>query len=312
MALRIKSRILITNIIIFMMKNSLSLKIINWLFNISSWKISDHFVRYIKKPKHNFIWKIKLINKKTVMTKVGDNHKNSWDFALSYKWHDVGLSKIENIINDFYNEDGLFIDIGSNMGLRSLTYMSSKKKCLLFEPNIDLHKFNKELFKINNFSNYELSSLCLSDSNRKEKIYISSSSYMSSLDIEIASKDEIIGEREVELVKLDSYLKSNTEKISSIKIDVEGHEYSVLKGAKHTIETNCPTMVIEILDDEKNKELIFNYLYNLNYTIYEIMSNNSDRFLNKISVNTNSKICSNYLFVKNKSLIKILDKYSNT
>ena len=307
MRLKKKIRIILSDIIVLMMKKKITLKIVNWLFNISSWEISDHFIRYIKKPKHNFIWKIKLINKKTVMTKVGDNHKNSWDFALSYKWHDVGLSKIENIINDFYNEDGLFIDIGSNMGLRSLTYLSSKKKCLLFEPNIDLHNFNKELFKLNNFSNYELSSFCLSDSNRKEKIYISSSSYMSSLDSQIAKQDNIIDEREVELITLDGYLKDNKKIVKNIKIDVEGHEYSVIKGAHKTIQEYKPTLLIEILDKKENRNLICDFLNNLGYLTYEITSNSSERFLSKIINNNFSNNCTNYLFVENSELIKKLN-----
>lgn len=308
MALRKKIRILITNIIIFMMKNNSSLKIINWLFNISSWKISDHFIRYIKKPNYNFFWRIKLINKNTVLTRVGDNHANSWDYALSYKWHDIGLSKVEKIIDDFYDENGLFIDIGSNMGLRSLTYLSSKKKCLLFEPNTDLHKFNKELFELNNFSNYELSSFCLSDSNRKEMIYISSSSYMSSLDSEIAKQDNIIDEREVKLITLDSYLTDYKEIVKNIKIDVEGHEYSVIKGAQKTIQNNKPTLLIEILDENGNRKLICDFFKNLNYSIYEITNNNSERFLNKIINNNFSNNCTNYLFVENSDLNKKLNK----
>ena len=291
-----------------MMKKKITLKIVNYIYNISSWNVSDHFVRYIKKPDHNFFWRIKLINKNTVLTRVGDNHANSWDYALSYKWHDIGLSKVEKIIDNFYDENGLFIDIGSNMGLRSLTYLSSKKKCLLFEPNIDLHKFNKELFELNNFSNYELSSFCLSDYNRKEKIYISSSSYMSSLDSEIAKQDHIVDEREVELITLDSYLKDNKEIVENIKIDVEGHEYSVIKGAHKTIQNNKPTLLIEILDENGNRKLICDFFNNLNYSIYEITSNNSERFLNEIINNNFSNNCTNYLFVENSELINKLKK----
>ena len=143
----------------------------------------------------------------------------------------------KNIINSFFNDNkGLFIDVGSNMGLRSLTFLSSNKKCILFEPNIDLHDFNKELFRLNGFTNYELSSLCLSDNKEKEKIFISSTSYMSSLDIEIAKQDDIIDERIVQLQKLDDFTsKFKNEKIKYIKIDVEGHELAVIKGANKKI-----------------------------------------------------------------------------
>tara|TARA_B110000977_G_scaffold196706_1_gene277652 strand:+ start:1536 stop:2474 length:939 start_codon:yes stop_codon:yes gene_type:complete len=312
MMMKKKIRIFITKLVIFLMKFKLSLRIINYLFNKSSWKICDHFVRYIKKPNYNFYWKINLLNNKSILTRVGDNHDNSWDFAISYKWHDIGLSKIEKIIDEFYENNGLFIDIGSNMGLRSLTYLSNNKKCLLFEPNIDLHKFNEELFRINNFSNYELSNLCLSDSKRKDKMYISSSTYMSSLDKKIAKQDNIIDEREIELTTLDDYLINNKEIVYNLKVDVEGHEFAVIKGAQKTIKKHQPTLLIEILDQTENRKNICNFLYELNYNVYEIKSNNSEKFITKIYNNNFSNNCTNYLFLNNPNLIEILDKsYTN-
>ena len=292
-----------------MMRNNLTLQLVNYLFNISSWKISDQFVRYIKKPKHNFIWKIKLLNKNSIVTRVGENHKNSWDFALSYKWHDAGLSKLEFIIDKFHVDNrGLFIDVGSNMSLRSLTFLSSNKNCLLFEPNTDLHDFCNELFELNNFSSYKLHSQCLSDKNRRDTIYISSSSYMSSLESEIASQDDIIDERDVELITLDYHLSNYQEKVNYIKIDVEGHEFAVLAGAKDTIENHKPTILVEILDKEENRNSICNYFLNLDYKIYEVHNYNSINIFQEVINYKFSNESSNYLFVYDKKLIEVFNK----
>jgi FkbM family methyltransferase len=47
-------------------------------------------------------------------------------------------------------------------------------------------------------------------------------------------------------VRLDSF---NLENISFIKIDVEGYEMEVIRGALETIKKNKPTMIIEIFND---------------------------------------------------------------
>jgi FkbM family methyltransferase len=52
-------------------------------------------------------------------------------------------------------------------------------------------------------------------------------------------------------------------RVSLIKIDVEGHELEVLKGAENTIKKYMPTLLIEIFDFENNE--VPKYLKSLGY-----------------------------------------------
>jgi FkbM family methyltransferase len=52
-------------------------------------------------------------------------------------------------------------------------------------------------------------------------------------------------EKTVELCVLDDF---NLERVSLVKIDVEGHEVEVLKGSARTIEQNRPPIIIEVQD----------------------------------------------------------------
>jgi hypothetical protein len=61
------------------------------------------------------------------------------------------------------------------------------------------------------------------------------------------------------------------ENIGFIKIDVEGHELSVLKGLQNTIKQNMPVIFIEIQPYDDSPDEKIQFLYELNYKkIYKV------------------------------------------
>ena len=59
-------------------------------------------------------------------------------------------------------------------------------------------------------------------------------------------------------------------KISFIKIDVEGHELAVIKGAENTIRKNKPILLVEIEERHSQKKVsdTLNYINSLGYISY--------------------------------------------
>lgn len=55
-----------------------------------------------------------------------------------------------------------------------------------------------------------------------------------------------LGSEEVEVITLDAYVQQHNIQVGFIKVDIEGFEMEFLKGAKHTICTQKPTMLISI------------------------------------------------------------------
>ena len=66
---------------------------------------------------------------------------------------------------------------------------------------------------------------------------------------------------------LDSY---NITNVSIIKIDVEGHEISVLEGALKTINKNKPKIVIEVWNRPKRQKEFFDFMKRINYNVKKI------------------------------------------
>ena len=72
----------------------------------------------------------------------------------------------------------------------------------------------------------------------------------------------------IKTMKLDDIKFSN--KVSFIKIDVEGHELNVIDGAKETLKKHKPNLIIEIEEKHSKIPLLesINYIQNLNYKLY--------------------------------------------
>tara|TARA_B100001057_G_scaffold347175_1_gene348464 strand:- start:3049 stop:3744 length:696 start_codon:yes stop_codon:yes gene_type:complete len=164
-------------------------------------------------------------------------------------YHHKRISKFCN----FYKIKTL-VDVGSHKGEFISNFIShlSIKKVYAFEPQLDVFKLLKKKFLKNNkiiLNNYAISN---KTNFKKLKINrLSSTSSFSRLNKKskfFKFKNFLIPENnEFSLVKtktIDKIFKKISLKNSLIKIDVEGHEWEVLQGAKKSLK-NFSLIIIE-------------------------------------------------------------------
>lgn len=175
----------------------------------------------------------------------------------------------------------LFVDIGANLGYYTCLALMHKKPVIAFEPQQqNLQCLFKNLTANDWLSDFEIFPLALSENSGLLTLY-GASGPSASLIKNWASYPSHF-RKTVPVSTLDKILLGRiSEKKLFIKIDVEGAEYHVLKGAKGVIEhTPKPIWLIEICLEEfhpegKNpdfKELFKLFLNNgyLAYTATEI------------------------------------------
>lgn len=290
-----------------LMSNKLTIPIANALYENGSFKFRDFFVMTVKQPKFDFHWYFTLLNGKKITCLVQHQHPNTWHFAISYIWHDTGLSIIEKHLNAFYEKHYAYFDIGSNVGLRSVYALSENRPTALFDPNPEVSKISKQMISLNGFTNYSIEQSGLSDTQGELSFYISSSAYMSSFDKEHAAKDKIVAEIKIPVTTLDLYLSNHREyQPKIIKIDVEGFEINVLRGAHQLLQQYLPTLLIEILDTGSNRKEIIGLLKGYGYEAYYLF-NKERGMLEKADFN-NPKQNHNYLFIADKTLVAYLNQ----
>ncbi|MEM4479554.1 MAG: FkbM family methyltransferase [Candidatus Methanomethylicaceae archaeon] len=139
-------------------------------------------------------------------------------------------------------ENYIVIDIGAHYGFYTV-YVSrivgTNGLILSFEPHPNNYKRLLMNLRLNDVSNVKTFNIALGEFNGKTRLYIHSLSVGHS--IHFKSKDYVT----VELVKLDTIVERlNLKKVDLIKIDVEGAELDVLKGASNVIERFKPSLTI--------------------------------------------------------------------
>jgi len=167
-----------------------------------------------------------------------------------------------------------FIDIGANKGDFSLIAartMHCEGKVIAFEPEPSNCIWIKKSIDLNKYSNISLFELALGETDECAKLYLSEKSGWHSLVPALPARN--IGVIEVEKRTLDSVVEENNyQNINMIKIDVEGFELMVLRGAYRTLVNNKG--VILLIDIHPflgvDPKEVCEFLKNLGFSIYEI------------------------------------------
>ena len=171
------------------------------------------------------------------------------------------------------------MDIGANSGYYSFYFAKkfSDLEVQAFEPNIDAYnKFLKTILK-NSFKKIEISNFGLSNINKKVKMITWFKHGIAKTNSTILDKSHDTKNSKIFEVNLrigDEVISLSGKKIV-LKIDVEGHELSVLNGLKSTLNKNKCLILVEIGDEkfqevnkylsEKNFKIIFKSKFRLDY-----------------------------------------------
>jgi FkbM family methyltransferase len=257
-----------------LMLNRTTVSLYNQIFERSPHWLANILVRLHTRPNFDFIWTTSLLNGHTIRVPVRANNLRSWEFAHAYHWHDIGIRNLEYALLSKHCGNGnevIFLDIGANMGVRSLVPLSMGIRSVLFEPNRTLRQFSEELFQFNQLQNYEIVNVCLSNFEGSARFYVSSNSYLSSLDRAWLPDGEMATEINVAVRTLDDWLSGRpdiSQQAAIVKIDVEGAEFSVLSGGRRFIAERRPQIIVEVAPD--NRKRIFEFCKEIDYRIFQI------------------------------------------
>lgn len=148
------------------------------------------------------------------------------------------------------NRENIFFDIGANFGQIAITIAKNVGcKCYCFEPIPVTYILLKRNIELNQIANIIAEPIAVS--NESGVINMCRENYTLAGSRVFAKEQNKVNAHShyytVKRVTIDSYVKEmNIGKIDMIKIDCEGHDLQVLKGAVDTIKKYSPDILCEI------------------------------------------------------------------
>jgi FkbM family methyltransferase len=219
-----------------------------------------------------------------------------------------------NVVKYLTSNGDLVIDVGANIGIYTMflsRFVGDFGTVISIEPICAT--FN---FLVNNIHNLELKNVVPYNiaAGYDESVYtmtipVGSSGenfYRAKVINDKATEEKVKSKKiKVKSIRLDKLLVKDIDKISFIKIDVEGFEYYVLKGSEVLIKSSRPAMLIEVDGDASDKESkgfpVFDYLKGFGYQPFIYKNHN----LKKWEIGDSSV---NYFFLNADHLEKIKSK----
>ncbi|MDM9380821.1 FkbM family methyltransferase [Chlorogloeopsis sp. ULAP01] len=163
---------------------------------------------------------------------------------------------LSSVICFFMKEDGVFLDIGANIGYHSLYTAASfsNSQCICFEPHPKIYKQLVQNVLVNTaLKNICCHNIAVGEQNGEITFYVQrDDSYNRGLSSLAYNYDlgENCDQIKVNIIQLDDFIDENLKsKISVIKIDTQGCEYQVFCGALDTINKSKPIIIFEFEPD---------------------------------------------------------------
>jgi len=189
---------------------------------------------------------------------------------------------------DYVPGDGwVVLDVGAYVGIYSLwvSRLVGDGFVIAFEPNPIAYRWLISNIELNGAINIKALPYALGDEITRERLYVAgenigaSSLIMNHIINSPASKYSIVGEFVVPVVMLDYVIDKSVEivgrpvrHVDLVKVDVEGYEMRVLRGAERALrEGLIDRFVIEVHTDQVNTKYLIKYLINYGYTMDKVV-----------------------------------------
>lgn len=236
--------------------------------------LNQKYYEYLKKIADEFFLKKEIYNKNDILL-YGRSFSPAVEKTRVDSWLDMFALFFQIIIHDQYHannflkSDSVVIDAGANIGLFSVMAgtLCPKGKVYAFEPGSVAFAALKK--NISTYSNIEAINYGLGDAHGEAKLVVgggTASNFIPKANYPYKNAEKI------KIDSIDNFVSINNFKaVDFIKIDTEGYEEEIIRGAKETIKKFSPVISISAYhrpEDKKEipiliKSINFSYKYKL-------------------------------------------------
>lgn len=225
--------------------------------------------------------------------------------ALKYKYID-DKAELRYICKTIKPGD-LVLDIGAHKGGYLHWIQKAARangKVIAFEPQPILYKYVKEAIDVFGYKNVTFHHGGLSSKEGTLDLFVPKAEGLTSPGATFEKREGRKGHFiKVPIFQLDKLLADRKKPVSLIKMDVEGHELEVFKGADEVLKTDKPKIIFECENRHLNGRSVhevFDYIKGLGYKGY-FFKNGKRRSLNEFNAEADQRVDNNLQIVDKKA-----------
>jgi FkbM family methyltransferase len=162
-----------------------------------------------------------------------------WHLMHQPKTAEQELSYLDRIVP----EGAVTVDVGANCGLYTRKLAQLSRRVYAFEPSHAM----ADLLRRTSAPNVSVHEVALSDHTGHAELFIPQDGQdlihgLASLEPGVGASSKAVASVNVPTARLDAIIRQD---VAFVKIDVEGHELNVLKGAVELLEHSQPVFLVE-------------------------------------------------------------------
>jgi FkbM family methyltransferase len=217
-------------------------------------------------------WRLDFAGRQLILPLRPERFWLDWDAALSTLGHETEIKRTYASLILSSSRPELFIDVGASYGTHSILFLIHGIAALSFEPNVSCHEYFRELCALNRVTP-RIESVALADGNGAAELsFPEAETWLGTTDPEVRrglSARTVLTHRQVQQVPLDRYLSEFRNQRILVKIDTEGNEGLVLRGAVRTLERCRPVVIFESFPKGRRDDL-FAFFCDAGYGVVDL------------------------------------------
>jgi len=194
----------------------------------------------------------------------------SWQAATAFHGWDPEIHEFYERLLESPRPPRLVFDVGANYGSHTIRFLVHGIRVLSFEPNPACHAFFSDWCELNDVQPEIVPAAVGERPGTADLLVPAGAAYMGSLDervkVRLAGRSDLI-RIEVPVITLDDIVAERGLAPDLIKIDTEGNEANVLRGARRVLATARPLVVFEAWPDGTDRGVLFEILSAAGYSV---------------------------------------------
>ena len=174
----------------------------------------------------------------------------------------------ERLLTALLSRKGAFLDVGAHIGYYSLYVLPRVLAVYSFEPDPRVRVFLQK--NVGRKPNIEIVPCAVGATQGKASFTLELAAEVSHLS---AKEEKAENQIEVDVVTVDAFVASRKLTIEAIKIDAEGHDIDVIRGALAVLEQQKPL----VLTEAKPDAVLFDLMHRVTYRVFAYVRNPQTR-----------------------------------